>query len=453
MPKKNRFVQENSTTYVEKPLEIKLMTPREAALDRSRDMVSSKIPFDNYFKANDFGLFAKVKSYLGSKLIDALSSNCTLSATNCYGDNNTVGTARSIVSGKTRFKEIPMSKAQPGDLIIQSLPGVPDGPKNEYHTVVLDSYAPHTYVNDEGDLVRRGEMVFNYSKGEKHRGNYVQRPKSVTDKNNGKTYYRAYTLEYNKSGSKIRFHQNGGKAYYIKSLDNFIKRNPKLNKINTAEFRDFFIELVNLESSYDPKASNSKGNYSGWYALKNGANLSENEQHKAAFNHLADLFRNNITSVDVITAKNKGINQAQLLAKYWNQGNRVTNYIHNNIDDSDGLGTKISEYGNNINVNMDYNKYASKAITNPFIIVKDSHTLPNAITLARNPYINFSNRENSIVNLNKSVYESKGKEFDPSKVQVGDTIWLIDPRLPNPPKELVPPQFKLKSGGIVKRFN
>ena len=213
MPNKNRFTQENSTTMVAKPEIVPLMTAREAALNRSRDMVNSKIPFDNYFKANDFGPFAKAKSYLGSKTFDILSSNCTLSATNCYGDPNTLGTARTIVMNdpKSNFKEIPVDSIQPGDLVIQSLPNVPDGINNSYHTMIFDGYAPKTYINQEGDLVKKGEMEFNYSKGEKWKGNFVRRPKSVTDENNGKTHYRYYRLvPENKLGNKIRFHQNGG---------------------------------------------------------------------------------------------------------------------------------------------------------------------------------------------------------------------------------------------------
>lgn len=454
MPK-NRFIQENSTTIVAKPEAIPLMTAREAALDKSRDMVNSKIPYDNYFTAKDFGLLAKLKSQIGSKTFDVFSSNCTLSATNCYGDPNTLGTARTIVMNKSNFKEIPVDSIQPGDLVIQSLPNVPDGINNSYHTMIFDGYATNTYINQEGDLVKKGEMEFNYSKGEKWKGNFVRRPKSVTDKNEGKTHYRYYRLiPENKLGNKIRFYQTGGKAYYIKSIDNFIKSNPKINGINTAQFRDFFIELVNLESSYNSKASNSKGPYGGWYGLKNGANLSENDQHKEAFKHLYKLFKENITDLDITAAKDKGITQAQLLAKYWNQGNRVTNYIHNNRDDSDGLGTKISEYGNNINVNLDYSGYTPEAITDPYVIVEDNKTLPNSIVRFRGDGINYSDRENSIINTNKIVYERKGKkEFNPNKVQVGDTIWKINPFLPNPPKELVVPQLKLKSGGTIKRFN
>ncbi len=248
--------------------------------------------------------------------------------------------------------------------------------------------------------------------------------------------------------NKIRFYQIGGKTYYIKSLDNFLKNNPKLYGINTKDFRDFFIELVGLESSYNPKATNNKGNYGGWYATLNGANLSEYEQHKAAFQHLSKLFKENITDLDLTTAKDKGITQAQLLAKYWNQGNRVTNYIHNNIDDSDGLGTKISEYGNNISVDIDYSGYTPEAITDPYVIVKTYKTLPDLIVRSRGDGINYSDRENSIINTNKIVYEKKGKkEFNPNNVQVGDTIWKINPFIP--PKELTTSTFTFKQGDKI----
>ena len=685
MPNKNRFTQENSTTVVAKPEIVPLMTAKEAALNRSRDMLESTTPYDNYTEAKDFGIIGKLRSQIGSKLINKGASNCTLSATNCYGD--TYGTARSIVSGKTKFVEIPMDSIQPGDLVIQSLPGVPDGTENKYHTMIYDHKAPWTYVDEEGDLVREGDMLFNYSRGKKSKGQYVQKAKSFTDKNEGKTHYRGFTYKYNKGGkqifdaekvynrvpgresiefksnpfagtwggpigailhyslnndnyvqnlvneaiailnnpnestenkdaaidylkhedakslylgfpqrfgmieespykptlhssdsdkyyrfktsdaekrsfvkqandlkhnqSKPGFHdilnnfklskgidpdkgtyvsiydiwdyntkisdapgdnvgkyiggkpfdiydriylndyygvnptkndkgiyeggylpeitvtltkdskkpiissyRKGGKAYYIESLDKFIKKNSKLYGINTKDFRDFFIELVGLESSYNSKATNSKGDYGGWYATKGGDNLSEYDQHKEAFKHLSKLFKENITDLDLTTAKNKGITQAQLLAKYWNQGNRVTNYIHNNIDDSDGLGTKISEYGNNINVDIDYSRYTPEAITGSYVIVENNKTLPNAIVRFRGDGINYSDRENSIINTNKIVYEKKGKkEFNPNKVQVGDTIWKVNPFIPNPPKELVPQQFKLKSGGIIKRFN
>lgn len=434
MPK-NKFFQENSTTIVVKPEIIPLMNAREVALDRSRDMLKNATPYDNYMEAKDFGPVGKLRSQIGSKLFNKGASNCTLSATNCYGD--TYGTARSIVSGKTRFKEIPVDSIQPGDLVIQSLPGVPDGTENKYHTMIYDHKASRTYVDEEGDLVQEGDMLFNYSRGKKNKGQYVQKSKSFTDKNAGKTHYRYYRY---KLGNKIRFNQNGGKAYYIKSLDSFIKNNPKVNGINTKDFRDFFIELVGLESNYNSKATNDVGNYSGWYATLNGADLDEYSQHKAAFKHLAKLFKENITINDVWTAQRNGISPAQLLAKYWNQGNRVTNYIYKGIDDTDGLGTKISEYGNDIQSNLNYDLYLNNAITDPYSIVENQKSLANSIKLARNNYINYSDRDSSIIKLNQAI----NPKFNPSKLQINDTIWLND-KFPNPPTP-----YKL--GGQIKRF-
>ena len=60
--------------------------------------------------------------------------------------------------------------------------------------MIYDHKAPWTYVDKEGDLVREGDMLFNYSRGKKSKGQYVQKAKSFTDKNEGKTHYRYYRL-------------------------------------------------------------------------------------------------------------------------------------------------------------------------------------------------------------------------------------------------------------------
>lgn len=212
MPKKDRFIQKNSTISVVMPEIDNLMSIsdiRNSALKASREMLESSIPYDDYMEAQDFGFIGKLRSQIGSKTINKGASNCTLSATKCYEDP--YGTARSIVTGKTRFKEIPVDSVQPGDLVIQSLPGVPDGTENKYHTMIFDHYAPWTYIDDEGDWVRKGEMLFNYSRGKKDEGQYVQKSKSRTDENEGKTFYRYYRyIPEHKLGNKIRFRQNGG---------------------------------------------------------------------------------------------------------------------------------------------------------------------------------------------------------------------------------------------------
>lgn len=151
-------------------------------------------------------------------------------------------------------------------------------------------------------------------------------------------------------------HQEGGnisnprKDYYIQSLDNFIKANPTINGLDTAKFRDFFIEAVGKESGWNPSAR--QGSFYGWYQMKNG-NGSEESQHKNAYVHLARLFNNIITKADVEKARELGISDAALLLKYWNQENRVNNYLWNNKDSLDGLGTSISNYGNDLTSSID----------------------------------------------------------------------------------------------------
>lgn len=212
------------------------------------------------------------------------------------------------------------------------------------------------------------------------------------------------------------------RAAFEKSLDKFIAANPKVGNIDTEMFRDFMIALADHESSFRSKVANNVGNYSGYYGLLNGSKMTEEEQHRAAYNHLKKIFTENMVKEDIVKASELGITPAQLLIKYWNQGNRVTNYLYNGKDSTDGLGTKVSEYGNDINLDLDYSTYLPSAITSDFVTVeKGKNSLSNAIKLARIPGMDYSNRESYITNLNKEY----NKGFDSRKLQVGDMIWLV----------------------------
>lgn len=152
---------------------------------------------------------------------------------------------------------------------------------------------------------------------------------------------------------------------YINSLDSFIADNPVVNGLDTFKFRDFLIGLVEHESSFNPNAR--QGSYYGWYQT-NKYDSDPYKQHLNAFNHLSDLFKNTITQADIMQARKLGINDAALMLKYWNQGNRVNNYIWNNRDAQDGLGTKISEYGNDLTVPLDVYNYAMKNIYGDYTV-------------------------------------------------------------------------------------
>ena len=93
----------------------------------------------------------------------------------------------------------------------------------------------------------------------------------------------------------------------------------------TADFRDFLIGLVGHESGYNSKAK--QGKYYGWYQTAISSGTSEYNQHMEAFKHLNHLFKNVITKADIDRAKELGIEQAPLLLKYWNQENKVNNYL------------------------------------------------------------------------------------------------------------------------------
>lgn len=211
------------------------------------------------------------------------------------------------------------------------------------------------------------------------------------------------------------------------SLEAFVKNNPEIAGITTADFVEFLNQLSGLEGTYDKDAGKGKI-YSGYYGLKGGRDLTADEQHRAAYKHLAKLFKESIVKEDVAKGKELGFTPAQVLLKYWNQGNRVTNYLYNDVDDTDGLNTKISEYGWNLTSNVNYDKYLKDGVTGDYVIVKDYKTLGRTTPLVRNSQINYSNRDSSIADINTQMLRhKKGKddiEFEPRKLHVGDTIWL-----------------------------
>jgi hypothetical protein len=104
------------------------------------------------------------------------------------------------------------------------------------------------------------------------------------------------------------------------------------------------------------------GSMYGYYQLKGLSDKStEAQQHKAAYKHLSNLFNNVLTDADIEQAKKLGISQAALLHKTWNQERKVLNYIWQNKDSKDGLGTKLSEWGNNNDLEIDYSPYVMKS--------------------------------------------------------------------------------------------
>lgn len=141
--------------------------------------------FNNYIKSKDLPFYSQILQYIRG-------SNCTLNATRAYGEDRVLGTARSIVSNpeKVGFREIKKEQAQPGDLVVQSLPDIEDGPNNRYHTMILKGFANDSYTNKFGDAASEGEMIYGYSNGE---NSYRERPHNELMKNHGKTKFRYYT--------------------------------------------------------------------------------------------------------------------------------------------------------------------------------------------------------------------------------------------------------------------
>ena len=174
-----------------------------------------------------------------------------------------------------------------------------------------------------------------------------------------------------KPGANDRIQSN--RIAHRKSLEDFVNKYPTLYGLNTADFVDFLLDNSTMESENSPTAKH--GSMYGYYQLKGLSSKSnEEQQHRAAFKHLRNLFDNVLTDADIEEAKKQGISQAQLLHKTWNQERKVLNYLYQGKDSSDGLGTKISEWGNNNLLEMNYLPYVMKATNDANITIKKGDT-------------------------------------------------------------------------------
>ena len=222
------------------------------------------------------------------------------------------------------------------------------------------------------------------------------------------------------------FYNMTPKEKYIKSLKDFIKKNPNIYGLNTKDFEALMTDIAGVESSYRANVvgktkSGKTSKYNGYYALQIPPGTPVEEQHRLAFKHLSNLFKHNITDMDVYRAKQLHMSEAQLVGKYWNQGNRVTNYLWNGTDTTDGNGIKISDYGVNhgdykITSEVNILPYVSEAISDPEYVVKKGDTFSNIQEKIRTPNRNYNT-------AGKDIKGIKGnKKINPNNLKIGQII-------------------------------
>lgn len=185
-------------TYVNKPQIVQRIkkfeqTPEQRALEYTEQQLKSTVPFNDYTKASDMSLLrAGLANLVGFGV-----SNCTLNATNAYGDDYTRASARTIVKGDPKYEQVTGEKVIPGTMLIQSLPDVDDD-NNIFHSAIFSGTADSTYTNGFGDIVNKGDSLYRYSNGEAGKGSFRERPKSALMNNHGKTRFRYYRIKDNK---------------------------------------------------------------------------------------------------------------------------------------------------------------------------------------------------------------------------------------------------------------
>lgn len=254
------------------------------------------------------------------------------------------------------------------------------------------------------------------------------------------------------------------KKEYIKSLNGFIKANPTLYGLNTSDFKDFLIDLVNIESTYRKNvkgrtADGKPSGYNGYYALPISHLASANQQHKAAFKNLSEILNHVLVQEDIAKAAELGISEAQLVGKVWNQRNRAINYIYNGIDTTDGNGIKVSEYGTSnrtprITSDLNIVNYTKPAITSDYYEVQPGDTFSTIQERVRTAGRNYNRKG---LDLLEGYHNS---QLDLSRLRPGTPIKTI---VDTPTERLLgldkfspvtnAPQIPMKKyGGIRSRY-
>lgn len=166
-------------------------SPEQRALLYTNKLLKSGIPFNNYSKATDMSFWRK----LLTKVTDKGVSNCTLNATNAYGDAYTRASAKTIVLGDPMFEEITSTdKIEPGVMMIQSLPDRNDE-DNIYHSAIFSGVSDKDFTNEFGDIIQKGDSLYRYSSGKANKGEFKERPKSALLNNHGKTKFRYFRVK------------------------------------------------------------------------------------------------------------------------------------------------------------------------------------------------------------------------------------------------------------------
>ena len=221
-----------------------------------------------------------------------------------------------------------------------------------------------------------------------------------------------------------QFKSGGDKDQVRKLIDDWIAANPTYLNMNTADFADWLYETSGLESSWGKnmvgkKSDGTKSGYNGYFGLQVDPYAPFDTQIRKAFSKINQILTDQMTDYDIDVANKMGISQAQLLHKYWNQANRVTNYLHNGIDTTDGAGTRISDYGNNDKIIMDYSSLVRPAITDSTYTVKKGDAFSRIQSAVRVPGRNYNSAGEDLIKL-------QGDKFNSEKLRIGQVLKLID---------------------------
>lgn len=229
------------------------------------------------------------------------------------------------------------------------------------------------------------------------------------DQNNGSAQQKPKPVK--QKGNFVGIKENDTTKKYDKAFNTYKASNPNVTLggkvIPMSSFGNYFKQLGWLESSLDPNATN--GTYSGYWAQRNAGGKPFADQFKSLIGHHNRMLKDMVVE-DYEAARAKGFNDAEIMAKYHNQGRRSFDYYHNNRDHTDGNGTKISQYGNGMSpISVLPSLVTQHALPGDYYILKDGQSLGSIENRVRVKGVNPANNIPYLLKVNGEKYNGRRK--------------------------------------------
>lgn len=214
-----------------------------------------------------------------------------------------------------------------------------------------------------------------------------------------------------------------GNAYrtFDRAYNQWASRNPqvKLNgvSVNTSDLKDYIYDLAMHESSFDNNKVN--GSHRGYFQI---INYRGNDPFNALIKHMNERL-SRLTIDDISRARQRKISDAAILAKIHNQGDNFVNWLWGGQDTKDGVGTRVSQYGNDWapKLNILHKVITQKALKpGEYSILGKNQSYETIAPTVRYPGVIMNNT----ASLLKREYQKHYPNRNPENPWLNDTIFI-----------------------------